>query len=57
MEVEGDVLTFQQNERNYEEGEKGSNTLCRYRKSHRKKPRGEAENIVLNTSAGEDVFI
>lgn len=37
----GDMVTVQQNERSYEEGERkgerGSNTLCQHRKSHREK--------------------
>ncbi len=64
MEVVGDMVTVQQNERSNEEGERkgererGSNTLCQHRKSCReKKPRGETEGIVLNTSAEGDVFI
>lgn len=63
MEVVRGMETVQQNERINEgerKGERGSNTLCRHGKSHRggkKKPRGEAEGIVLNTSAEGDVFI
>lgn len=65
MEVVGDMVTVRQNERSNEEGERkgerGSNTLCQHRKSKRakkkKKPRGETEGIVLNTSAEGDVFI
>lgn len=55
------MVTVQQNERSYEEGERkgerGSNTLCQHRKSHREKAkRRETKGIVLNTSA-VDVFI
>lgn len=60
MEVVGDIVIVQQNERSNEEGERkgerGSNTLCRHEKSHRekkKKLREETEGIVLNTSAEE----
>lgn len=57
-------MTVQQHERSYEEGERkgerGSSTLCQVQRIERateKKPRGETEGIVLNTSEVGDVFI
>lgn len=65
MEVVGDMVTVQQNERSNEEEERErereeatpSADIERATEiAKKKKPRGETEGIVLNTSEG-DVFI
>lgn len=57
MEVEGDVLTFQQNERNYEEGRKEATpSAVTERATEKEAKRRGRENCVKYISKG-DVFI
>lgn len=62
MEVVGDMVTVQQNEKSNEEeeikGEREEATpFANIERATEKKLRGETEGIVLNTSAEGDVFI